>query len=189
MSTTRYGGLGPPSGPPPATPTPVPATPPPVPAATAAAANSAVAPVNDSRASSSPVSTSGATPSTAVTPRTKSALLAASRVALVATMRTAVADRSRDDARVTSQRAQRAVQRRGRQPAGGIDALAEPDDLHPPVHVGEPARHRVHVGDQQPQRVGPAVDGRDPDPGRRNPAGPQLIGRGHRAHPVATHGP
>ena len=55
------------------------------------AASSAVAPVNDSIASSAPVRTSGATPSTSLTRRTKSAALSASLVALVATMRTACA--------------------------------------------------------------------------------------------------
>ncbi len=54
----------------------------------AAAASSAVAPVNDSAASSDPVSTSGATPSISLTWRVNSAVLLASRVALVATMRT-----------------------------------------------------------------------------------------------------
>ena len=56
-----------------------------------AAASSAVAPVNDSAASSDPVSTSGATPSISLTWRVNSAVLLASRVALVATMRTAPA--------------------------------------------------------------------------------------------------
>ena len=53
------------------------------------AVSSAVAPVNESTASSAPVRTSGATPSTSLTWRTNSAALAASRVALVATIRTA----------------------------------------------------------------------------------------------------
>ena len=53
------------------------------------AASSAVAPVNDSVASSDPVSTSGATPSISLTWRVNSAALLASLVALVATMRTA----------------------------------------------------------------------------------------------------
>ena len=55
------------------------------------AASSAVAPVNESTASSSPVRTSGATPSTSLTRRTNSAALSASLVALVATIRTACA--------------------------------------------------------------------------------------------------
>ena len=55
------------------------------------AASSAVAPVNDSIASSAPVRTSGATPSTSLTRRTNSAALSASLVALVATIRTACA--------------------------------------------------------------------------------------------------
>ena len=54
-------------------------------------ASSAVAPVNDSTASWDPVSTSGATPSISLTWRVNSAALLASRVALVATMRTAPA--------------------------------------------------------------------------------------------------
>jgi hypothetical protein len=46
------------------------------------------APSNDSRASPSPVTTSGATPSVATTMSRNSAAFAASRVALVATIRT-----------------------------------------------------------------------------------------------------
>ena len=57
------------------------------------APNSAVAPENDKYASSAPLSTSGSMPSTPATPWTKSAAFAASRVALVATIRTASAER------------------------------------------------------------------------------------------------
>ncbi len=78
MSTTRYGAPG--------AEAPEPA------AGLAGAASSAVAPVKDRYASSWPLSTSGGTPSTSCTPRTKSAALAASRVALVATIRTAPAE-------------------------------------------------------------------------------------------------
>jgi hypothetical protein len=61
MSTTRYGGR---------------------------ATNPRTAPVNDRRASSSPVTTSGSTPSVARTIARKSAAFAASRVADVAHIRT-----------------------------------------------------------------------------------------------------
>ena len=50
--------------------------------------------MNESTASSSPVRTSGATPSTSLTMPTKSAALLASLVALVATIRTACAPAS-----------------------------------------------------------------------------------------------
>ena len=70
MSTTRYGPGG------------------------SDAPNSAVAPENDKYASSVPLSTSGSMPSTLMTPPTNSAAFAASRVALVATIRTASAERS-----------------------------------------------------------------------------------------------
>ena len=50
--------------------------------------SSRVAPANDRAASSAPLATSGATPSRAVTPSTNNALFSASRVALVATIRT-----------------------------------------------------------------------------------------------------
>ena len=53
----------------------------------------------------------------------------------------------------------------GGQPAGGVDALAEPDHPHLPVHVDQlrdAVRLAGDVGDQQPDRIGAAVDGRDP---------------------------
>ena len=78
MSTTRNGGRGGAA-----------------PWARAAASREAVAPRKDSSASSRPVTTSGSCPRVAVTMSSKSVRLAASRVALVATMRTAVAPSSR----------------------------------------------------------------------------------------------
>src|SRR5262249_7569309 len=50
----------------------------------------------------------------------------------------------------------------GGEPPGGIHALPEPDDLQPPVHVGQAARGGVHVGHQQAQGVRAAVDRRHP---------------------------
>ncbi len=78
MSTTRKGGRG---G---ATPW-----------AAAAASRDAVAPMKESSASSVPSTTSGPWPRTSTTMSSKSERLAASRVALVATIRTAVAPRFR----------------------------------------------------------------------------------------------
>jgi hypothetical protein len=50
------------------------------------------------------------------------------------------------DRRVVAQRGQRPVQRLGGEPAGGVHALAEPDDLHPPVDIGERPPARIDVG-------------------------------------------
>ena len=96
------------------------------------------------------------------TPCTNSAALLASLVALVATMRTAVAPAPPDRLGVLGQHAQRAGQGQRGDPAGGVHALAEPDDLHPALYVGQLAAGQADVGDEQPQRVRPAVDGRHP---------------------------
>ena len=69
---------------------------------------------------------------------------------------------SGDGVRVVAQRGEGALQRLGREAPGAVDALAEPDDLHPPVDVGQHGRVRVDVGDEQPDRVRAAVDRRDP---------------------------
>src|SRR5262249_5178917 len=66
-----------------------------------------------------------------------------------------------DRARVRAEHAEGPRQRVGREPAGGVHALAEPDDLHAPVHVDELAGPAVRVGDEQPQRGGTAVYGPD----------------------------
>ena len=69
----------------------------------------------------------------------KSSALAASRVALVATIRAAARHAGRGDlGGVVDQRHPGALDRRRRQPAGAVHALAEPHDLHPPGHVREP---------------------------------------------------
>ena len=59
--------------------------------------------------------------------------------------------------------------------AGAVDALAEPDDLHPRSRSTSDPR-RVDVGDQQPDRVGAAVDRRDP-----RHASPRRVGDDARA--------
>ena len=48
------------------------------------------------------------------------------------------------------------------EPARGVHALAEPDDLQPPVHIEQAPRGPIHVGHQQAHRVRAAVDRRDP---------------------------
>ena len=151
----RPGTAGPPYRPPrPATPR-SPLTP-----GRAAAASSVVAPVNDSRASSSPLRTSGSTPSTSRTPATKSAAFAASRVALVATIRTADAPRGRHDLRVGPQRPQRPGQRRRGEPPGGVHPCpSRTISIRRSTSVSVRTR-RVHVGHEQPQRVRAAVDRR-----------------------------
>ncbi len=53
---------------------------------------------------------------------------------------------------------QRAGQRVGRQHPGLVDPVAQPDDLHPTHDVGESTRPGVDISDQQPNRVGAAVD-------------------------------
>ena len=66
---------------------------------------------------------------------------------------------------VVGERAPGAVERVLGQPPGGVDALAEPDHPHLAVHVDQ-LRSAVpvpgHVGDQQPDGIRAAVDGRDP---------------------------
>ena len=104
---------------------------------------SPVAPAKDSSASSSPVTTSGSTPSASRTPATNSSRLA--RVAgrggrddphPLGAERRGTARRTR--------RARRSVRSSasGGEPAGAVDALPEPHDLHPASDVGEPRRRR-----------------------------------------------
>ncbi len=64
-----------------------------------------------------------------------------------------------------------------REPAGAVDALAEPDHAHLADVLDHPALVRVEVGDQELDGVGAAVD--RGDPGHACPS----VG------PVGTHGP
>ena len=135
MSTTRYG---------------------------AGSSSSAVAPRNDNRASSSPPSSSGATPSTSAAGPKKSSRLVASRAALVAVARTCSAPRSSRARRYSLQGVDGASDRVGVKAPGGVDALTEPRDAHPPVERSEVrvATGAVHVRDEEAGRVGADVDRR-----------------------------
>ena len=146
-----------------------------------AGSSSPTAPAKDSSASSSPVITSGSWPSVERTISVKSSRFAASRVAEVATIRVRTAPEARDHRRVVGQRPPGAVQRMAGQPAGGVDALAEPDHPHLPVHVDQlrgAVRIAGDVGDQQPDRIRAAVDGGDPHRRARVIGRPQIsVGR------------
>ena len=65
--------------------------------------------------------------------------------------------RARDDVRVVAQHGDGPGERLGRQAAGLVHALPEPDDLHPPGQVGQRGALGIDVGQQQAQRVRPAV--------------------------------
>ncbi len=65
----------------------------------------------------------------------------------------------RDGRGVLAAGGERPLQRLGGQAARPVHALAEADDLHAPVEVGQPSARRVGVRDQQPDGVGAAVDG------------------------------
>ena len=67
--------------------------------------------------------------------------------------------RTGDDVRVVAQHGDGPRERLRRQPPGLVYPLTEPDDLHPAGHVGQFGAARIYVGQQQPQRVGPAVHG------------------------------
>ena len=133
------------------------------------------APANDSRASRSPLITSGTTPSRSRIPAKNSSRFRASRAAEVAT-KSIVGRHSgvADQLGVRLGGGEGPGQRVGVELAGRVDALAEPDDLGPPVELDQPAV-AVGFGDQQPDRVGAAVDGRRPGfagtHGRRLPPG------------------
>ena len=82
-----------------------------------------------------------------------------------------------DDPGVALAGAEGALQRLGGEDPGAVDVLPEPHDLHPPVEVDQGACHRVDVGHEQPDRVGPAVDGGHPAHGHR----PSAVGAGDPA--------
>ena len=164
MSTTRYGR---PTGP-----------------AGAGPASSAVAPVKDRYASSWPLSTSGARRAPR-SPRGRSRRH--SRRPWSRWWRPS-GRRPRpllDDPRILGQHVQRAVQRLRRQAAGGVHSLAEPDDLHPAVHVGEPPGA---PGPRRPPAAAASLSrSRWPRPGRRPR---RLTAPAPRTHgPRAHHGP
>src|SRR5690606_34925285 len=54
------------------------------------------------------------------------------------------------------------LQRLGRELTCGVDTLTQPHDPHLAMHVAQPAARAGPVGDEQPARVGAAVDGGDP---------------------------
>jgi hypothetical protein len=70
--------------------------------------------------------------------------------------------RTGDDVRVVTQHGDGPREGLRPQPPGLVHALPEPDDLHPTGHVGQLGAARIYIGQQQPQRVGPAVHGGDP---------------------------
>ena len=134
MSTTRYG---------------------------AGASRSAVAPRNESAASSSPESSSGVTPERVV--RGGEELVAVRRVA----RRARGGGAHRGDAvlvergAVLAQHRDRALDRLGRERARAVDALTEAGDAHAPVErheLGVARRGAVDLGDEQADRVGADVD-------------------------------
>ena len=138
MSTTRYG---------------------------AGASRSAVAPRNESAASSSPESSSGVTPSASCAAVKNSSRLLASRAALVAVARTWVTPCSVERVAVLAQHGRRALDGLGRERAGAVDALTEAGDAHAPVErddLGVAWRRAVDLGDEQAHRVGADVDRGDP---------------------------
>ena len=92
---------------------------------------------------------------------------AASRVAEVAQNRTPGDVVRRDQGGVLVDRRERARQRLVGEPAGRVDALAEPD--HPRLAHAAPCRQ---VGDQQLDGVGAAVDRGDPGHGVTTTQGP-----------------
>ena len=124
----------------------------------------AVAPRNDSAASSSPESSSGRTPrSASVAGSKKSSRLRASRDALVAVSPHPRGTESFDDLPVLAQHRDRALDRVGSQRAIGVDARAQSGDAHLAldrrgIRVGTVP---VDVGDEQAGGVGTDVDGGD----------------------------
>ena len=106
-----------------------------------------------------PRTTSGSTPSAARTPSTKSSRFSASRDADVATNRIASTPSSVQMSSYRRAASSVRVERLRGDAAGAVDALAEPDDLHAAVQVDQRPGVRIHVGDEQSDGVGPAVDG------------------------------
>ncbi len=70
--------------------------------------------------------------------------------------------RTGDDVRVVAQHGDGPRERLRRQPPGLVYPLTEPDDLHPAGHVGQFGAARIYVRQQQPQRIGPTVNGSYP---------------------------
>ena len=92
-----------------------------------------------------------------------SSRLVASRDALVAVMRTRATSCAAIDVVVLAQHGNRARDRVGIEPARLVHALTQPRDPRPALDRRQPrvATGPVDVGDEQPHRVRPDVDGRD----------------------------
>ena len=88
----------------------------------------------------------------------------------------------RDDIGVVAQHAGRPGQRFRRQPAGPVDPLPQPDDLHQAHHVGQLGAGGIDVGDQQPERIGAAVHGGD----TRHEGRPDTHGPARHHSPTAS---
>ena len=86
--------------------------------------------------------------------------------------------------RVLGGHGQRALQRLGREPPGAVDALAEPDDFHLALDVGQRPGPGVDVGDQQAHRVGAAVERRHPGHASSSVEPSVGLGRLGRARPA-----
>src|SRR5205823_2576275 len=67
--------------------------------------------------------------------------------------------RFRDHAGILAAHDEGAFERVGRKTPGAIDTLPEPNNAHVPLDIDK--RSAVDIGDQQPQRVRPAIDGRN----------------------------
>ena len=122
-----------------------------------AGSSSAVAPRNDSRPSSSPASSSGRTPTTPAAAAKKSSRLAASRAAEVAVIRTRPTPQLVHDRRGT-RRAPTGCARWRRGPGGAAWSTPWPSRV---MRISRTSVSPPRPGDQQPGRVGAAVDGGD----------------------------
>ena len=123
--------------------------------------SSAVAPRNDSRASSSPDSSSGSTPSASAAGPKKSVRFVASRAALVAVARTCVTPSVVHPGAVLAQHAHGAFDGVGREAARRVHTLPETRDRHAPVEdvdVRVGGVGAVDVGDEEAHRVRADVD-------------------------------
>ncbi len=127
-----------------------------------AGSRSAVAPTNDSCASSPPDSSSGRTPMASVAASKKSSRLAASRAAEVAVMRMRSAPWPPDDLAELAQHRHGALDGGRVEPPGRVDAGPQPGDAHQSF-VGHEGRSRAigrRFGHEQADRVGADVDRR-----------------------------